>query len=164
MSCRKLIINLEPTISCQLAIVERATYSIQFNLVGSGMVTGFGNYQTIFKGYLDQRGLPINNTAILKGSGQYQSIGCPSISTLKGTLQIVVAYPPQDPLPTKPSIETIWNGVVTITGGNVTGILNRIDGDLVSPNLYNLKANYNQTCTNGVSELIVKDLVIYPNY
>lgn len=152
-------IIVEPIISLRLGVVEKASYSVQFNLIGINGLHGFGNWTASFTGILNELGCPVDAEFPLAGTGSYQARGCPSISSFIGNLQINVTYPPATPLPTRDPTETIWKGTVTLTGGCIIGMLSRDKGD-IRPSLYNIKASYNMQVINGISTLSIKNMTI----
>ncbi len=152
----------QKAISLQLAVIELASYSIQFSIVGIGVTKGFGNWTGSFKPIINQMGLPICVNNALIGDGTYNIKGCPSITNFLGNLQISVIYPSAIPLDTPEPTCTNWEGHITLTGGSVVGILTRVSGD-VTPSFYNVRGTYCTKYNNGVINRYINNLRIYSN-
>ncbi len=158
-SCYSQNIILEKAISLQLAVVEKANYNVQLHLVGIRGISGLGHWNNKFVAFTDNRGYPIEVNYALIGSGKYYTVGNPSISNLMATLQINIIYPDADPLPTRDPTETIWKGSISLSGGSVNGILNRLDGEnAIEPTVYNFKGCYRMKCQSVVYTLNVTDV------
>ena len=154
------IISIEPVIILEPTVIEKASYNSQFTLVGINGITGFGNWKAQFKGIINELQRPLDKQFPLLGSGSYGARGSPAISSFLGNLQIDVTYPPNAPLPTRPSTTTNWKGTITLTGGSLIGNLSRQECD-VTPSLYNVKGSYSLKVTNGTSLITVKNMTIF---
>ncbi len=158
-TCHQNII-FQPAISLQLSIVENATYTIQLSMVGINGITGFGSWTASFQGLLNDDGVPINSEVALVGTGSYQGIRNPSISSLLVNLKIRVAYPSQLPLETPDPTETSWKGIVNLTSGSVLGILNSQDGQIGQP-IYTIRGTYRLQYDEETRGLYVTNLKIF---
>ena len=162
MNCYNQKIIFQPAISLDLAVVERATYTAQLNLIASGQMSGFGNWSQTWESYLNACGMPIETRTTLVGSGSYQINSCPSISSLLGKLQINITYPDNTPLPTNPPIENIWQGSVVLSAGTIIGVLTS-DNVNIRPSIYNIRGSYTIKYENNTSSLYVKNVYIISN-
>ena len=135
-------------------IGNAGVYSAQFSLIPGLIYCGIGNWNGNWTVGVNTLG-----KQILVGSGEFFSKGYLSTIVLKAKLQIdnqpdrVLPFP--EP---KPEI-SIWEGNISIVGGNLQGLLQRVSGNQY-PNIYNIIGNYNQIIENGTIIIKVNDITI----
>jgi hypothetical protein len=158
-------IIFEDAILFQLAVPEIGNYVVQFSLIGVGVNSGYGSWSNNWNLILNDNKLSLNNVQPLIGSGTYQSLGNPSVSSLLGNLQINIDYPDNNPFPSDEPSQTSWEGNITLSGGSVLGVLTikKTTGspNTGSPNIYSVNGTYQLKCENCKQRLYIQNLRIF---
>jgi hypothetical protein len=141
---------MEQVITLQLSNNQEATYSVNLNILPIGIYSGLGDWS----GNWDLSGNKLIGIQILTGNGEYIGCGTPSTVLFKSKLQITRKKKRRIPYP-EPDAETgIWEGSLSLVGGNVQGFLSNTSGNEY-PSVYNLDAVYNRRC---VGSTIITDV------
>ena len=94
---------------------------------------------------------------ILVGNGSF--IGCGNQSTIlfRGKLQLTRTNKRIIPFPQSESETSIWEGSISLVGGNMQGFLSRISGNEY-PNVYNINAIYSKIMEDKNIEIKVSNI------
>jgi hypothetical protein len=155
-------IILPPAILFSIAIPETANYTVIFSLIGIGTVSGYGTWKANWQLIDDGNGRFLNSVIPLNGdSFIYPRNGNPSVEKCLGNLQINIVYPSNAPFNTRPDTTISWEGLITLSGGSVLGVLNKVDNNNNSePLIYNVTGIYNIKCENCQNNIYIRNLKI----
>ena len=95
----------------------------------------------------------------MTGSGSFLGKGHLSTITFKTKLQITRKNTVVIPFPEPEAITNIWEGNMSLVGGNVQGFLSRQKGSDY-PKLYNIKGTYREVIEKKIVKILVTDLKI----
>ena len=116
---------MEPVVSLQLSTNIGASYSAIFNILPLGNYSGIGNWTASW--VLSSEQLLGKQTLI--GSGEIIGCGNPSTLLFKTKLQITRTNTRIIPFPQEEPQTSIWEGSVSVVGGNMLGFLSRTSGN-----------------------------------
>ena len=131
---------MEPVVSLQLANNIGASYSAIFNILPLGSYSGIGNWSNAWKLSSEL----LLGKQILTGSGEIIGCGNPSTLLFKSKLQITRTNTRIIPFPQEEPETSIWEGSISLVGGNVQGFLSRTSGNEY-PEVYCVSAVYTKT-------------------
>ena len=144
---------MEQVISLQLSDNINAVYSVNFNMLPLRIYSGIGNWE----GNWELSSEMLIGKQILVGNGSF--IGCGNQSTIlfRGKLQLTRTNKRIIPFPQSESETSIWEGSISLVGGNMQGFLSRISGNEY-PNVYNINAIYSKTMEDKNIEIKVSNI------